>query len=409
MSFDVSAFTTPSVERPPVPVPIDWAAVENWLGARLPDDYKELASGHGPLDFGEYLWIHVPCAEEGSFDYGDWLRGTHREARIKARELPEEERPAIHPEPGGLLAWGTTRGTDVMFWDTSVSENPNEWTVVVYHADGIPHGGLRRVHRFDPGLRRWHRYDLTLGGYLRHTVRAERGLPSPSGQVLGPFPGTIARTAFLPAAHAWIPPEPVTPRLAAAERRVALETGADLDALRLLTPPPENPYLGGGTWAGLFKELGTTLPREYVTLMDLYGAGYWSRWLQFYTPLRTDEKSYLRHIEKIMDGYRQLRDDWPEMYPLVAWPEPGGFLPFAHSIDGDELGWLTEGGSPDKWPLIVWPRHADQEPPLEHGLIDTLLAWQRGTFSVEGLAGLDEDDDPIEFAKFEPFDDSAYW
>ncbi|WP_327070247.1 SMI1/KNR4 family protein [Kitasatospora sp. NBC_01302] len=399
MSLDVAAFTTPHPERPPMPVVVDWTGVEEWLGLRLPDDYKQLANAHGPLDFGEYLWIHIPCVQEGRFDYGDWLRETHREARIEARELPEHKRPAIHPEPGGLLAWGETRGNDVLFWDTSVSENPNEWTVVVSHSGGIPGNGL------EP----WHRYGLTLSGYLRHTVRAEWELPSPPGPLIGPLPGAIARTAFLPTARAWTLPEPTTPRLTDAERRIALETGTGLGALRLLSPPPGNPYLGGGTWAGLFDELSTTLPREYVTLMDLYGAGCWSNWLRFFTPLRTGERRYLQHIESTTDGYRQLKGSHPQWYPLATWPELGGFLPFANSIDGDQLGWLTEGDDPDNWPLIVWPRHADQGPPLEQGLIDTLLAWQRGTFSTAGLAALDEDDDPIEFAGFEPWDDRAYW
>jgi hypothetical protein len=104
-----------------------------------------------------------------------------------------------------------------------------------------------------------------------------------------------------------------------------------------------------------------------------------------------------------------LKDNYPDRYPLAVWPEPGGFLPFANSYDADHLGWLTEGPDPDAWPLIVWPRHADPQPALEGGLIDTLLAWQRGTLATEGLAALDEEDDPVEHAGFEAWDDSAYW
>ncbi|QBJ91280.1 hypothetical protein D0Z67_13930 [Streptomyces seoulensis] len=399
MSSDVAVFAESHPERPPAPVPVDWTAVERWLGLRLPGEYKRLADAHGPLDFGEYVWVHVPCVQEDSFDYGRWLEDTHREARIAARQLPEDQRPPIHPAPGGLLAWGCTRGSDVLFWDTSVSEDPDEWTVVVRHSPGIPGNGL------EP----WHHYDLTLGAYLRHTVRTEWELPSPPGPLIGPLSNTIARTAFLPKAEAWAPPEPSAPRLTDGERRIALETGTGLDALRLLCPPPADPCLGDGTWAGLFGELGTALPSEYVTLMNLYGAGYWSDWLRFYTPLRTGDRRYLQHIESTTDGYRDLKASRPEWHPLVPWPEPGGFLPFANSIDGDELGWLTQGDSPEDWPLIVWPRHADQGPPLRTGLIDTLLSWLRGKFSTPGLAALDEDDDPVQFDVFKPWDDSAYW
>ncbi|MFK0256305.1 hypothetical protein [Streptomyces sp. NPDC090445] len=143
--------------------------------------------------------------------------------------------------------------------------------------------------------------------------------------------------------------------------------------------------------------------------MDGYGAGIWSGWLRFRTPLRTGERRFLTHVEDTVDAYRQLKDGHAGPYPLAIWPEPGGFLPFANSIDGDYLGWLTEGGDPDTWPLIVWPRHANQGPPLEGGLIDTLLDWQRGTLATHGFAALDEDDDPVEFADFRSWDDRAYW
>ncbi|MGH4033478.1 SMI1/KNR4 family protein [Actinomycetota bacterium Odt1-20B] len=397
---DIAAFTTAHPERPPAPVAVDWAAVERWLGLTLPDDYKRLADAHGPLDFGEYLWIHVPCAEESRFDYGEWLRETHRETRIAARRLPDAERPAVHPEPGGLLAWGTSRGGDTLYWDTSASADPNAWTVVVRHQGAVPGSGL------EP----WHPYELTLTGYLRHTVRDGWELPCPPGPLLGPLPGSAARTAFLPTAAPWTPPAPTGARLSEAQRRTALDTGTGLDALTLLTAPPATPYLGGGSWQELYEELGTRLPREYVTLMERYGAGCWSHWLRFLTPLRTaGGKRYADHIATTRDAYGQLKSGFPESFPLAVWPEPGGFLPFANSVDGDEIGWLTRGDTPDDWPLIVWPRHADQGPPLEQGLVDTLLAWQRGTFDTEGLPGLDEDDDPVECAVFEAWDERAYW
>ncbi|MEV7562650.1 hypothetical protein [Streptomyces sp. NPDC089795] len=77
------------------------------------------------------------------------------------RHLPEEERYAVHPEPGGLLAWGVSRGGDTLFWDTSRPSDPDAWGVVVHHRGAVPGSGLRV----------WHSYDLTLTEYLRHTVR----------------------------------------------------------------------------------------------------------------------------------------------------------------------------------------------------------------------------------------------
>lgn len=103
----------------------------------------------------------------------------------------------------------------------------------------------------------------------------------------------------------------------------------------------------------------------------------------------------------VSDGYRDLRESFPEDFPLAAWPEPGGFLAFANSIDGDELGWLTQG-DPDRWPVIVYPRHDDQGPPLPGTLTETLLDWMRGRLDAAGFATLDPDDDPLEFLGFVP-------
>ncbi|MFE5620615.1 hypothetical protein ACFQ8S_00865 [Streptomyces virginiae] len=99
--------------------------------------------------------------------------------------------------------------------------------------------------------------------------------------------------------------------------------------------------------------------------MDGYGAGIWRGWPRFHTPLRTGERRCLTHVEDTVDAYRQPKDGDAAWYPLAVWPEPGGFLPFANSIDGDYLGWLAQSGDPDTWPLIGWPRHAHQGPPLD--------------------------------------------
>lgn len=400
MGLEIADLVTPHAERPPVPIPVDWPAVEAWLDTRLPADYKQLADTYGPMEFGEYIWIHVPCVEDTIFDYGDWLRGVHRDTRIHVRGLPEDERPAVHPAPGGLLALGMTWGSDYLFWDTSSSDDPDEWTVVVRHGNGA-------VGR---GFQSWQQYDLTLGGYLRHTLQGIWDPSFPHGQIIGPLQPGMARTTLAATAEPWTPPEPVVPRLTDAERRVALETGSGLDALRLLTPPPvDGPYLGDDIgWEELFARLGTKLPGEYITLMELYGFGCWRGWLRSNAPLRTHERGLLSDIEWLTDIYRSHRAEQPDRFPMVMWPEPGGFLPFADTIGSDYIGWLTDGDDPDAWPITVWSRDADQVPPLELGLIDTLVVWLRGEFGGIGLPGLDEEDDPLEFARHEAWDETAY-
>ncbi|MET0135793.1 MAG: hypothetical protein ABW215_19605 [Kibdelosporangium sp.] len=351
------------------PPPVDWPSVESWLGLTLPSDYKALADAYGPMDVGEFIWLHTPCVQEDRFDYGQWLRETHRSCRIIAGDDP----PAFHPAPGGLLAWGTTRDASCLFWDTAASDDPDRWPVVIFDRQGFQ------------------TYEMSLLETLTAAVRT--GIDLPGGSRLQLTTAAVSRTAFLPDAGPWTPPPPAPP--VSEERKAALTEGSGLGTLQLLIEPPADPYLGEGTWSALGEKLGSGLPAEYVELMECYGPGEWNGWLGFSPPMYLADDA-----ERILDGFRALRAEFPEFYPLALWPEPGGFLPFAGSIDGDQLGWLTEG-EPDSWRLATIPRHEDPGPPFPSGLTDTLLEWVRGRFSAPGLAGLDKGDDPLEFATFQ--------
>ncbi|WP_330460744.1 SMI1/KNR4 family protein [Streptomyces sp. NBC_00820] len=373
----------------PEPVPVDWEAVESWLGVALPADYKALAS-YGPLDIGDFVWLHTPCEQGGRFDYGSWLKATHRSCRIASRGVPPYEPPVFRPETGGLLALGETRATSCLFWDTSASEDPDAWPVVIFHRDALYRG-----------VNPWHSYGMPLAETLVALIRT--GLPLPGGETLGPLPASAGRTAFLTEARVWTPPSRDEEASTETRRRAALTQGEGLEALRVLLPPPSHPYLGEADWAWVYEQLGTRLPAEYVTLVETYGGSTWLDWLELHPPLHTGRLGLVAE-QWFRDAYRSLREDHPEYHPLPVWPEKGGFLPFASTIDGDAICWLTDGDDPDDWPLIVIPRHADQDGPLPMGLTDTLLAWVRGRFRWEGFPGLDVDDDPLEFIRLQSFD-----
>jgi hypothetical protein len=358
----VSAFA--DVFGPPPPdgaVPVDWEAVESWLGLRLPADYKAVASLYGPLDIGEHLWLHTPCANKGWFDYGSWVQEGRRAAP-------------------GVIPFGATRTADTLYWDTTASDDPDRWPVVMHCQDDENAGR-------DP----WRRFGTPL-------------LPTLIRLVGEGLPPAVARSAFLTdlEPHAWTPPprrpEP-TPR-----QRAALTEGSGLDTLTTLVPPPAAPVLGDHTWEWLYERLGTRLPTEYVRLMETYGSGCWTGWLRFGAPLGTDQYALAPWAEWYGDTYREHRAGFPEYHPLAAWPEAGGILPFADSIDGDQLCWLTEGATPDDWPLIVVPRHAAQGSPLAGTLTEVLLEWLRGRLGTEGLPRLGRsDEDPLAYIDFEPF------
>jgi hypothetical protein len=91
-----------------------------------------------------------------------------------------------------------------------------------------------------------------------------------------------------------------------------------------------------------------------------------------------------------------------------VWPEPGGFLPVADTAHGDYLGWLTEGDDPDSWPLIFWPRHNDQGPPLTCGLAELVYALLIGDYERFGFPAREEDDPKSKAPDFEAFTASRY-
>ncbi|GAA0992020.1 hypothetical protein GCM10009555_080360 [Acrocarpospora macrocephala] len=150
-----------------------------------------------------------------------------------------------------------------------------------------------------------------------------------------------------------------------------------LERLIALVPPPPDPLFALGSWEELFAELGTRLPADYVALIDAYGSVAFSEYLGVADARRDGNGATMGiHAREIGDSYRSFRAEWPADYRFAAWPEPGGFLPWGNTIDGDHLGWLTEG-EPDRWPVAIWPRHSDERV-IDLTMAEFLLGWFSG-------------------------------
>jgi hypothetical protein len=334
---------------------IDWDGVEAWLGTSLPADYRMLADRFGSLFVGEWLWVHAPVRLEGYPPFDRELGGVRAGAR-DACAASGIDAPVFHPKRGGLLPFGSGRGGEGLFWDTS-SRSPDEWPVVVLaHAPGAY------------GNAGWIRTDLPLTAFLEAVVTT--GV-SEAGVAVGPYPPTAERAYGGPAASYWKPPD----RAARNDpRRRALTKGSGLAALQVLVPPPAvEPVV-----------VGSERPGDYRALMEVYGAGTWRGWLQVWHP---------EDLEPA-DGRGRLAG--------VLGMRPDDFLPFADSIDGDVLGWVRQG-PPDRWPLAWVPRHTDPGPAVPMSLTAALLRWLRG-YDDPVFAPSDPDLDLVDQATFEPSD-----
>lgn len=401
-SARITAFTG-LVGPPPGPAPaVDWAAVEGWLGTPLPGDYKALVSAYGAAEIGgpgAAIRLHPPCVStDGRFEYAAWIVETHRHSAIRPGMFTARRRPFL-PEEGGLLAFATTRSGDHLLWNTGASDDPDEWPVTLMTTNVA-------VGVSEP----WVDYEVPFLELLFTLLRTGVPHPGEPGGLLGPLSSQIRVWPPLAGAAPWSPPPAGT--AVDARQHAALTEGSGLDAVMALVPPPLEPYLGEGTWEQVFERLGTRLPPDFVALAERYGAGNWSWWLDMSAPLSLDrprEQGLAATVEGMLDGYRQLRAAHPQYYPMPAWPEPGGFLPFASTIDGDQIGWCADG-PPETWRVAVNPRHCDQGPPLPGDFTATLLTWLRGGPAESGFPGLTGRDlHPLDVMFFEPFGPGAPW
>ncbi|TFV31544.1 hypothetical protein E4K10_04865 [Streptomyces sp. T1317-0309] len=172
----------------------------------------------------------MPCVNRGWFDYGTWVQQTRRNAP-------------------GVLPFGATRTADTLYWDTTASDDPDQWPVVMHCQDDENAGR-------DP----WRRFATPLVPTLARLVAdGMRPVAARSGMQTD-----LERTPWTPPPRR---PEPT------AQQRAALTAGSGLETLTALVPPPETPALGKHNWDWLYERLDTRLPGEYVRLMERYGAG----------------------------------------------------------------------------------------------------------------------------------------
>ncbi|MFB9593546.1 SMI1/KNR4 family protein [Streptomyces racemochromogenes] len=120
---------------PPPPEPVDargdWSAVERELGVRLPEDYKALVGTYGWGEFCDFLSLRTPFGDSPHNGL-EWQSG---DPSAPPRWNGQERYPyPLHPQPGGLLIWGTTMDADRLCWSTA--GDPHSWPVVIWSRDG---------------------------------------------------------------------------------------------------------------------------------------------------------------------------------------------------------------------------------------------------------------------------------
>lgn len=110
------------------------------------------------------------------------------------------------------------------------------------------------------------------------------------------------------------------------------------DLLELVPPPPAHGHVEVD-WNLVEVEMGLRLTSDYKSLVDIYGAGQFDRFLTVYqpvTPFLNTELAYrARRQNEIL---AQLRDGGREHIPFTE----GTLLPVAGTDNGDTIYWVLE-------------------------------------------------------------------
>jgi hypothetical protein len=106
-----------------------WSDAEQFLGTRLPSDYRELIDDRGPGIVADVV-VYGPGGAEGTLDLVQWLEGIRRLIGSLRQITCDHFPPPFYPEAGGILPWGLLHGRQIVGWAVT-SDDPDTWPVVV--------------------------------------------------------------------------------------------------------------------------------------------------------------------------------------------------------------------------------------------------------------------------------------
>ncbi|MFB7452949.1 SMI1/KNR4 family protein [Streptomyces sp. NPDC056194] len=122
---------------PPAAVqPRTWSQTQERLGTALPEDYKDLVDTYGGGVFDETIWILEPdCADQ---DYDLVAIAAERAEVLGNLWGSGEPKPeALLRDGTGVLPFAYIEGSGAyLYWLTSETAKPEEWTVLVNEGRG---------------------------------------------------------------------------------------------------------------------------------------------------------------------------------------------------------------------------------------------------------------------------------
>ncbi|MFD8073386.1 hypothetical protein ACFV3E_12115 [Streptomyces sp. NPDC059718] len=135
-------------------------------------------------------------------------------------------------------------------------------------------------------------------------------------------------------------------------------------------------------WAAAEVALETRLPADYKSMLDVYGMGDIGD-LVILSPLPSDVRGWEScHMGGMTASLRWLWEEENGIPGVTLGAE--AVLPWGSGMNANEMGWLTNGPDPDKWPVIAWRRqHSWKERPwalFDCGMVQFITRMMLGQF-----------------------------
>ncbi|CAM5455586.1 hypothetical protein GCM10010329_33440 [Streptomyces spiroverticillatus] len=205
------------------------------------------------------------------------------------------------------------------------------------------------------------------------------------------------------------------------------------DVADLLTLVPAD-FAGGERidWDAAEAALGTRLPSDYKSVLDVYGMG------------DIDDLVLVPALPSSIPAYADFHMATQTAELHILWESgrgipgvtlgPEALLPWGTGMNANETGWLMNDPDPDRWPVVAWRRHHSgqawalfecgmarfltrmmrgefEECPLGHESLwnrtGTFVSWrEQGRRYVAGLDPKTGEPDP--FAGMYPVDEAAW-
>ena len=154
-----------------------------------------------------------------------------------------------------------------------------------------------------------------------------------------------------------------------------------------IVAPPLHPICNGrpDDWNEVEQKLRLKLPSDFKSIVNVYGSGCFSNFLYVFSPFGAVKALNLLSDcqSQILTSYREGQKEFPQYSPSFAtFPDSSCLFPWATTVNGDTMFWLTKG-NPDDWEVVICDSKFSKDyDHLKYGAEAFLVEWLSGKLEL---------------------------